>query len=127
MEEIKTLLQGVELLKVDLCATQPLLPASDRPTKSTTMNNLMVFEEMPDNTGLAQVRRRHQVIASPNEGSLHLSQDAANVNLPECYVIATIGSPELLTCLKSSRITNNVLEKEKKYFNRKYSQSKGVR
>ena len=61
------------------------------------MNNLMVFEEMPDNTGLAQVRRRHQVTASPNEDSLHLSQDAANVNVPECYVIATIGSPELLT------------------------------
>ena len=69
MEEIKTLLQGVELLKVDLCATQPLLPSSDRPTESTTMNNLMVFEEMPDNTGLAQVRRRHQVTASPNEDS----------------------------------------------------------
>lgn len=69
------------------------------------MNNLMVFEEMPDNTGLAQVRRRHQVTASPNEDSLHLSQDAANVNVPECYVIATIGSPELLTSPPVSRTT----------------------
>ena len=69
------------------------------------MNNLMVFEEMPNNTGLAQVRRRHQVTASPNEDSLHLSQDAANVNVPECYVIATIGSPELLTSPAVSRTT----------------------
>ncbi|KZS01500.1 Uncharacterized protein APZ42_001824, partial [Daphnia magna] len=77
VEEIKTLLQGGKLLTVSLCATEPLLSANDRPTQSSQLSNHMVFEEPQDNTGLAQVRRRHTAPSNNEDNSLTSQEEIA--------------------------------------------------
>ncbi|EFX67589.1 hypothetical protein DAPPUDRAFT_330859 [Daphnia pulex] len=105
VEEIKILLQGGKLLTVDLCATEPLLSANDRPTQSSQLSNNMVFEEPQDNTGLAQVRRR-QSAPSNNEDN-HLTSQEEIAKKPEIdqFTIVVIDNPELLISPAISRTT----------------------
>ncbi|KAK4028144.1 hypothetical protein OUZ56_017397 [Daphnia magna] len=105
VEEIKTLLQGGKLLTVSLCATEPLLSANDRPTQSSQLSNHMVFEEPQDNTGLAQVRRRHTAPSNNEDNSLTSQEEIAKKPDIDQFTIVVIDNPELLISPAISRTT----------------------
>lgn len=65
IEEVKLLLQGIQLPEAHLCSQTTLPSANERPTQLILPVNPATFEEPVDTTGQANVRRRLEILPSP--------------------------------------------------------------
>ena len=80
VDEVKILLQGIQVSTPEFCSRDPLPPANVRPNQPSSTKNPMQVEDPTDTTGQANVRGRYEPTFSQPEESLVL--DAAQTMAP---------------------------------------------